>query len=333
MDSINTYAYYNGTIKIQVKNTGSKIFGIGSIYIAKASEVKYGNIYNLTDANYIKESNWDVTPNRFLDPGEVADISVSAQGQNFNVDDDIVITVTGVGGVSDSFTSDIGLIEALNDTIDFRTIDSVNSQRTSFIMANETGTLLIKNIGNTPLELENINLNNTVDISIPDDVNFIYGDSTGYLDVQKCALVSFEFNNQGLKVNKSDTVNVNITTKQAIQYSKIYNALENIPQLLNYYNITIDKASSTAVNDGALTLNIDNNGKTSVTLDSVYINDTYVNINEFSTPPYILSIGGSKEIILDDFENYMSVDPGDKLKILVRTNEGAEAIEIITVIS
>jgi dolichyl-diphosphooligosaccharide--protein glycosyltransferase len=331
MDSINTYAYYNGTIKIQVKNTGSKIFGIGSIYIAKASEVKYGNIYNLTDANYIKESNWDVTPNRFLDPGEVADISVSAQGQNFNVDDDIVITVTGVGGVSDSFTSDIGLIEALNDTIDFRTIDSVNSQRTSFIMANETGTLLIKNIGNTPLELENINLNNTVDISIPDDVNFIYGDSTGYLDVQKCALVSFEFNNQGLKVNKSDTVNVNITTKQAIQYSKIYNALENIPQLLNYYNITIDKASSTAVNDGALTLNIDNNGKTSVTLDSVYINDTYLNINEFSTPPYILSIGGSKEIILDDFENYISVDPGDKLKILVRTKEGAEAIAIITV--
>ncbi|MFX1412170.1 MAG: STT3 domain-containing protein, partial [Promethearchaeota archaeon] len=47
-NNIPTYAYTNSTIKVKVKNRGSKILGFDTVYVAKASSVRYGDIFNLT---------------------------------------------------------------------------------------------------------------------------------------------------------------------------------------------------------------------------------------------------------------------------------------------
>ncbi|MFX1296759.1 MAG: STT3 domain-containing protein, partial [Promethearchaeota archaeon] len=52
-DDSGTFVYNNGSMRIRIKNTGSGVLGLDSVYIGKANSVKYGNIYNLTASNYI----------------------------------------------------------------------------------------------------------------------------------------------------------------------------------------------------------------------------------------------------------------------------------------
>ena len=332
-DDSGTYVYYNGSMRIRIKNTGSGVLGLDSVYIGEANSVKYGNIYNLTASNYIGIDKWDTLDRSLvLQPGEENTIIVYDPDLDLTVNEELVISVTAVSGedLLATAASDIGIINVLNDTLDFRTIDEIENYTTSYILANETGQLLIKNTGNEPIEFSNIILNKTIDLNIPNNVNFIYGNSTGYLDVQECALISFDFNNQGLKVNKSDSVEVNITTKQGIQYIKTYTALENHPSSPNYYDIEIDNIN-TEVTGLDLQITVQNFGKTSVTIDSVYINNTYIPISAFSPYPNIdITVGGSIDLIIPltalDPPGYLSftVASGSKLKILVRTLQGAE---------
>jgi len=334
-DDSGTYVYYNGSMRIRVKNTGSGVLGLASVYIGEADSVRYGNIYNLTASNFISIAKWDTLDRSLtLQSGEENTILVDASDFDLDVNEEIVIAVTAISGedLSATAASDIGLINVLNNTQDLHTIDEIENHATSYIMANETGALLLKNTGNKPLELGDITLNITTLISIDNDATFLYGDK--FLDVQECALISFDI--PDLKINKSDSIIVNITTNTTVGVLKTYKALENLPQNPNYYDIEIDMQgadASQAINNGDLTLKIDNEGRTPVTIDSVSINNTYVDINNFSEPPYIISLGGSIEITLTNFEIYvpLTIISGSKINIWVYTNEGAEDAEIIIV--
>ncbi|MFX1338052.1 MAG: hypothetical protein ACFFDK_05545, partial [Promethearchaeota archaeon] len=333
-----TYVYPNGTMRIRVKNTGTGVLGLASVYVGKADSVRYGNIYNLTDSNFIGIDKWDTLDRSLtLQPGKENTILVDTSDFDFDINEEIVISVTAISGedLSATAASDIGVINVLNNTADLRTINVIDNYATSYILANETGALLIKNTGDEDLEIKHIYLNSTIDIINDGLANYLYGSNN--LGVQECALISFNFNNLGFEVNKSNDINITIITDKTAPYERIFKVLENLPQNLNYYDIEIDTDGtdkSKAVNNGALTLKIDNEGKTSVTIDSVYINGTYIDISDFSTPPYDLAIGGSKTITLNNFENYvpkLTINVGSKLKILVRTTQGAEDVETISV--
>jgi hypothetical protein len=227
--------------------------------------------------------------------------------------------------------TDIGLIHTINNTNDIRIIETIDSQTTSYIMANESGVLLIKNIGNSHVKLTNIYLNTTTNINV-NNVNFLFGDAD--LGIQDCARFSFNF--PTFNINKSNTVIVNITTNTSAQYLKVFQALENPPTDPQFYHISIN--TSTAQYLGNLVINIKNNGKTIVTLDSIYINNTYIPLSTFqlgSGQTFNIAIGITISLTasLSTIGTYLgkTISQFNKLKILARTKQGAEHDYTITV--
>ena len=86
------------------------------------------------------------------------------------------------------------------------------------------------------------------------------------------------------------------------------------------------KENTQALND--LRIIINNHGKTTITIDSVYINNTYIPLFEFDQSVFDIDINGFLELTIDltVLGGYLgfSVINNDPYKILVRSNKGAE---------
>jgi len=317
-DNTYAYTYDNGTtmVNIKIKNTGDIILALESISITKST--------NWTSVE-------DIIPFN-LNPGEETSIKVIASDYltDLNVNDELGIIVTANFDGSTK-ASDIGYVHTIIDKPDIQIIDNVESHVASYIAANETGKILIKNTGDESITLDKLYLNTTTMLSFDSDVNFEYGDIS--LDVQECALVSF--NIAGLMLNESNIVDVNITTNTTAQVSMDFSASVDS----YFYDININDAGTTASDTGPqakVVITIENNGLFSVTVHSVYINDMIIPLNSFTESIYEIGVGSSIQltISMNDLESIIGpVNIGEILKILVRTKEGAEDIHEETVTS
>ncbi|MFX0058936.1 MAG: STT3 domain-containing protein [Candidatus Hodarchaeota archaeon] len=311
------YTYDNGTtiIKLRVKNIGDIILGMDSVYL------KQTETWTSVDFNPIKNIN----------PGQELNITVIASDYfDFDVNDEIGVIVSALFDGSTK-TADIGYVHTIRDQADIQIIKDVEGTTISKIQANETGTLLIKNTGDQPIDLDQIILNETVSISIDNETEFIYGDLS--LGVQECALVSF--NITSLMINVSNQIDIRVTTNTSAQ------ATANLTATVDptYFNINIED-SATFVDSSELEMKITNNGLLNVTINSVYVNDTYIPLANFTFVDganYTMLTGNSYElqnsigyitisISLSDLEDFLelSIVAGNKIEILVRTEEGAE---------
>lgn len=305
LDKSYAYRYDNGTIilEIMVKNTGEIIFGLDSVYLTESLEkvpfdIKFGNINLKSD--------------------EEAVIKVDATGVpgiSGDVNEEILVGVTGNFGINGTVTSDIGYIHTIRDKSDIRIIENIENATVSYIYANETGKLVIKNTGNEPISLNNTYVNNT----LVSNLMYTYGDSS--LDIQECAIVTFDIPN--LMINYSDECIVKITTNSSVVLIETLNAYTDS----TYYNITIDDSGTSADNDGLLTILIQNEGLLNVTLDSVYINNTYFSLDAFDMDSIEIGAGDSRELTIDMsviIDKLPWVAEDELIEILVRTLEGAE---------
>ncbi|MFX1393759.1 MAG: hypothetical protein ACFFAH_09305, partial [Promethearchaeota archaeon] len=331
--NVDTYAYTNGTVRIHVKNRGSKVLALNSVYIAKATSVKYDNTFNLTTVNAIPSDRIDtINHDLIFDPNEEntiiidpSDLPSSLPESQINLNNELIIAVTAKGyDYPYPVASDIGVIQAITNEPNITIIETIDGLTPSYIAANETGRLLIKNTGDETVNITNLILNATETLPINTDVNFIYGDSI--LDVAECSLISFDITE--LKINQSNSVKVDITTNTTAQAIRIFKAIVNN----NLYNINLDGTDARIVYDppnGQLRLRVNNVGTKDLTFDSIIINDTIKPFANFNPVPSIIEDGATLtfSISLSD----LGVGQGDKLKILVRTVEGAEKTIIITV--
>ncbi|MFX1320422.1 MAG: STT3 domain-containing protein [Promethearchaeota archaeon] len=320
IDFTKTYAYTydNGStiIKIYVKNTGDVIYALGPIYLTES--LKPVNL----------EHFFTISGNFTLDANEEDIIVVDATDYiDGEVNEEILLCVTTSYGTP--VASDIGYIHTIRNEPDVQIIENLEGTPVSYIYANETGRLVIKNTGNVPVTLDSVYLNETeiLNCSNSNEVEFIYGNAI--LDVQECALISFNITD--LKVNASDQVNIRVTTYNSAQ------AIANLTAIVDstYYNIEIDDGGTSAVSSGTLTILTDNNGLLNVTVDSVYINGTYFSLDVFNEQDFIIGAGDSLQLTVDMaiIEIKLgTINPGDELVIIVRTVEGAEDthIEFVT---
>jgi hypothetical protein len=281
----------------------------------------------------VQLNKWNtINEDPYLDPGEENIIWADVADLNLNVNEDLVIAISAISSTQPiTAATDIGLIQTINDTQDIRIIENIDSYTTSYIMANESGVLLVKNVGNSAVKLTNIYLNTTTSIDINNDVQFLSGDED--LGIQECALISF--NILDLNINKSNYVIVNITTNTSAQYLKVFQALENPPTDPQYYNININTSTAQYISD--IVINVKNYGKTVVTMDSVYINGTYIPLQSFSLgsgQTYNIGVGSSISLTISSviLQTFIPFAQNNKLKILARTAQGAEHEYIITVI-
>ncbi|MHA1487930.1 MAG: hypothetical protein ACTSSC_12275, partial [Promethearchaeota archaeon] len=290
------YTYDNGTthVNLMVKNTGDIILGLDSIYLASSS--------SSTASDYLT---------------------------GIEVNDEIGIIVTAnFDGTTKA--SDIGFVHTIIDKPDIEIIDVVEGHVASFIAANETGKILIKNTGDEEITLDKIYLNSTTSLSFTSDVIFEYGDIT--LDIQECALVSF--NITGLKLNSTNIVNVNITTNTSAQYNMDFSVFVDS----TFYEINIDDTGTFASNIGNVVIKIENKGLFNLTVDSVYINNTLISLSSFFEDLYEIEAGSSIQFTISmiDLESIMGgidIVSDDILTIIVRTKEGAEDTHEETVAS
>jgi dolichyl-diphosphooligosaccharide--protein glycosyltransferase len=315
----NTYAYTydNGTtmVNIKIKNTGDIILGLESIYITKSSTWTNVSDFEITNINF--------------DSGNESIINIIASDYlvDLNVNDELgIIVITNYDGSTKA--SDVGFVHTIIDKPDIQIINNIENQTMSYIAANETGKILIKNTGDESITLDKLYLNTTTMLSFDSDVNFEYGDIS--LDIQECALVSF--NTTGLMLNASNIVNVNITTNTTAQVSMDFSA--SVDSKL--YDVNIDDIGTAASATGNVLITIENNGIFNVTVDSININGIYIPLVNFTESIYEIGAGNSIQftISMDDLEILMggiSIVVNDVITIIVRTKEGAEDIHEETV--
>ncbi|MFW9875774.1 MAG: STT3 domain-containing protein, partial [Candidatus Thorarchaeota archaeon] len=311
-----SFTYENGStiLKIKVKNTGDIIFGIDSIYLTESLiPVNYED-YELKDGTLLADEKFII-----IDATNYGD---------FEINDEILVCITGSFG--DTVTSDLGYIYTIKDLPDIQIIENIDTAMTSFIYANETGKILIKNTGDKVVTVDNIYVNST----LATNLTYIYGNPS--LDVQECAIVSF--NIPDLMINKSNKMIVNVTTNSTAKASGILNAYVDPV----YYNIVIDDDGTHVDNSENMTIILTNAGIADVMIDSVYVNDTYIPLphlyvyfNDTWVPltssniaAFKIGIGDTMELTISvsDLEaiTEKSIDPDDEIEITLRTVEGAE---------
>jgi dolichyl-diphosphooligosaccharide--protein glycosyltransferase len=312
------YTYNNGTTElfIKVKNIGNRDFVLDSI-----------NITGATNTQYV----WDtINSDILMSPEEENIIKITTTTPDlYDINDNIWIMVSGDDDGT-RVTSDVGYIQTIAFEPHIDIIEDIEDSQISYIAANETGRLLIKNTGNQQVSLNSIYLNNTLiaNFSNTNQVNYIYGDSI--LGIQDLAYVTF--NISGFKLNQSDITDIKVTTYSALETQTRFSAVVQ-SQL---FNISIDETHSSAQNDADLTLRVNNFGIKNITIDSVYINETYISIENFTAESFEIPAGEFMEFILTDFEVYipsLSINSGDLIEILIRSKEGAEDFIIEQVIS
>ncbi|MFX0010869.1 MAG: STT3 domain-containing protein [Candidatus Hermodarchaeota archaeon] len=313
LDQTYAYNYDNGTtvVNLVVRNTGDIIIGLDSIYFRNT-----GDWVSALDFGTV-----------FLNPGHETSVPVkvpSAVGE-ININDELGIIVTAIFD-NETRAADVGYVHTIVDRPDIQIIETVEDRIGTYIAANETGKVLIKNTGDETITLDKIFLNTTTELDFASDVVFEYGDIT--LGLQECALVSF--NVTGLMLNASNVLNVKVTTNTSAEFD--LDLTVTVDSRL--YKIKIDDPGTIASNTGNVVIYVKNTGLLNVTLDAVYINNTFISLSEFIITSY--TIGPSNPIQLTiamiNLEAIIgAVDVGDKLEILVRTEEGAENVHIETV--
>ncbi|MFX0074834.1 MAG: STT3 domain-containing protein [Candidatus Hermodarchaeota archaeon] len=300
------YTYDNGTTiaNIKLKNTGDVWLGINSVYFVK-SRVLYPVDFGALDPLY----SGDEATLSVVVPDGLGDVEIN---------DEIGILVTASYDMATK-AGDIGFVHTIANRPDIQIIDNVKGHDASVIYGNETGKLLIKNTGDEVITLDKLYLNTTTVLDFTSDMNFEYGDIS--LGVQECALVSF--NITGLKLNSTNILNVEVTTNTSAQFDLDLTVLVDS----RFYKIDIDDVGTVASNTGNVVIDIENLGYFNVTLDSVYINNTYISLSNFIITSYNIGIDDPIQltIAMVDLESIIgAVDVGNTLEILVRTKEGAE---------
>ncbi len=318
------YTYDNGSIifNVRIKNTGDIIFGLDSIYLGESLIEVDGEDYYTKSGFFNLESDEEDEIVIEIDTNDPGDAKYGLSG---DINEEILICITGGFGELGTVASDIGYIHTIKHEPDIKIIRDVQGVASSVIYANETGQVLIKNTGNETVTLSNIYVNNTM----VNNTEYIYGDSS--LGLQECALITFDI--PSLLINKSNDCIITVNTTSSIETNETLNAIVDS----KYYNIVIDDGGSSAYDSGSLTILIQNDGLFNVTVDSVYINSTYFSANAFTSDNgYEIAAGGSLELTIsmatiEANPQIGIINVDDILEILVRTIKGAEDIHQETV--
>ena len=313
LDQTYAYTYDNGTTvaNLVVRNTGDIPIGLDSIFFRNTGD-------------WVSALDFDTV---FLMEGSEKRISVNVPSAigDIHVNDELGIIVTAIFD-NETKAADVGYVHTIVDRPDIQIIDSVENRIGTYIAANETGKILIKNTGDEPITLDKIFLNTTTELDFASDVAFEYGDMT--LDIQECALVSF--NITGLMLNASNILNVKVTTNTSAEFDLDVTVTVDS----HLYKIDIDDPGTIASNTGNVVIYIKNTGLFNVTLDAVYINNTFISLADFIITSYTIGTSNPIQltIAMTNLEAIIgAVNVGDKLEILVRTKEGAEDTHIETV--
>ncbi len=300
------YTYNNGTthLNIKIKNTGEIIFALESVYLTEFLDIVDIHDFDTQSGTLI------------LDAGEEDIILIDATDYvSGDVNEEILVCITGTHGTT--VASDIGYIHTIKEEPDIQVLTDVEGYTSSFIYANETGKILIKNTGNEIINIENIKVNSTP----VSNIEYIYGDSS--LDIQECAIATF--NIPSLKINESDECIIRIVTNTTAEINSTLNAFVDS----TFYEINIDDGGTSAIDSGTLTIQINNGGLLNVTVDSVYINNTFISLDAFNEQIFEIDSSGSLELtidmaIIEAIPQIGTINPGEDLVIMVRTIEGAE---------
>ncbi len=311
------YTYDNGSIVLNmyVKNTGDVIFGLDSVYLKESLiEVDSDDFYTQSGFLNLQSNEEDVIVIE-IDTNDPGDAKYGLTG---DINEEILVCITGGFGELETVASDIGYIHTIKDEPNIKIIKEGQAGAGSVIYANETGQILVKNTGDELITLSDIYVNNT----LVSNTEYIYGDST--LGIQECAIITFDI--PGLMINKSDECIVNVTTTSVVETTETFKGQVDPV----YYNIEIDGVGTSAFDSGDVTILIENTGKFNVTVDSVYINNTYFSANAFTSDNgYEIAAGGTLELTIsmatiEANPKLGIINVDDILEFLVRTIEGAE---------
>lgn len=315
LDQTFVYAYDNGSnfIQLKVKNTGDTVFGLEGV-----------NIGILKD-EYDEDIDFrTINGDLILDPGEENTIIADAKHLDIDINDELGMIVKAIDFNSITAASDVCFIHAIRDKPDIKILKQVNNIPTTMMYANESGIISVKNTGNEAFVIKDIFVNNTK----ADITRYIHGDAS--LNLQEAA--KFKINVPNLKINQSQQVVIRIETDTTAETEETLD-VEFVPE---DHEINLESETE-AVEGKNLDISLTNTGDLDLEIDGFYINDKYVNREEFNPQAFTLSPEQNRQlsITLSKLKDLLGlstdINKGDTLKIFVRTKEGAEDELTITV--
>ncbi len=313
---------YRNNIPISIDSTYAKIYSNGT----KEMQVKIKNTGNvILSLNSILVNNTIIPQNKIVPQNGLYQLELN-QEEVYSIDTNFIdystndlLSIFATADFDGEYVaSDIGYIQPYIEQPNFQIINSTLGEVSSYMGANETGQLLIKNTGNASIILSKIIINDNIELT-DNDINYLYGGST--IGFQDAALISFEI--PTLQINRSDIIRVNISTENAGYLTQSFEAYINE----ELYNVTINDIQSYAERSGDLSIYVQNTGIESVNVESIYVENINIPLSEFkqtefeilSEETYLISID------MDNLVPYIGdIDAGDNLLVLVRTKEGPE---------
>ena len=308
-------AYDNGSIFLKVKNTGSKLIGLDSVYVEGESKS-----FVSLDGDYLLSKN------------EIKIIKINYPDAENNDPVEVIVAASGLDGYIAA--TDAGDMTPISDSpsLDILTEDDlmISSNFDTEALANELIQITVKNTGNSSIDLVNVELNGTETISIN---NVVFSKGSKTLDLQDISI--FTFNVSQLKLNKSNNLDIRVTTNTSADAQESIEVEVPIGYSLN---IKPDPDSYADNSSDIVSIVLQNLGVANLTVDGVYLNETYISwgaitIKDGEDEVFASGEEMTLEIDLSDVAVILgeSIEEYDVLEILIITIEGAEDTYSITV--
>ncbi|MHA1339127.1 MAG: STT3 domain-containing protein [Promethearchaeota archaeon] len=311
-DKNKTILYDNGTLIMQIKNTGTKIIGLEGISV---------------NDEMFDWSDWDtINGDKILDPNEENTIIAQLPSVSPNEQYEIVVNATGQDGFSSA--SDVCTLIPVKDGKQIKIISS-DVFDYSGVIANESVYVTVKNIGTEQVTIDRIELNNTGPIDLnTSNVEILYGN----LVLNTFDVVKFRLNiTNEIKINESDPVDLKVYTSTGETDTANFTA--ELPYGGEYIAFEDAETYADASSD-KMYIKINIIGLHNMTLDTITINGTilYPDNVTFETGKNEFSIGVDNLITIDGSKfGFPDIQLGQIFEVKVVMIEGPVRTTIVSV--
>ncbi len=328
-----TVAWGNDTIEFAVKNTGKFRLGLKRVYLfnGEFDDIPISGAPSVEFETREKDN--------FLDPGVNRTIITSLSGLTPN--SDLSIFVTAIGLDCEQVAADCGILKVIDTQAHIQLLGDASGLDASaygtIANANETVKYVIKNIGNQPVNVTSVSLNNTVFTMNDGTFYRFYENGTRYnsssftLGIQEVGEFVIDAGIKNVRLNDSTTCLLGATTEQ-LAFSNITARAEVKPGYPLVKCKVVEDSENTyysVANLGALYVMFENTGIYNVMIETLFVNGTPIDImlTDVIEPgdPKNMTIRPeeSKKIMIQIGALFpTTLDEGDTLVLAVLVKEG-----------
>ena len=303
-----SFIYENGTAQLTVKNTGTQIIGLETLYVRGVStpySIVNGGLKDLRlDSGEERKISFDVPS---VVRNEQINITITASGQ-----------VSGQGG--STVASDMGFMVPI---FEGQAISLLGAKYTN-VYTNEILEITVKNTGTESITIDRFEINGNNHLI--SETNITYGDT----NLATNEIIKFSFVTSEFKFNVSSPVNLKVFS------GSVYDERTFSAVIPDGYDFIISGVSKGVADVNELLLTLTGLEIYNLTIDTITVEGILLTIGDFELPDgeNLILPSQNTDVIIDgaDF-GFPSLSIGETYEVTVVTVEGPTVTAFIEVLA